>query len=139
MKNIPRILIALGLCVAFCLPARATIGQVTTLSTSAAIIVAPGTYAKLIIIQNNGANSVRLSVDGGTTYVDQQTGKAGSNPTASKGYLLPAGQQVVLSSEPNASGLHRPIVAIMVTGSTTLDIVTDDSPGSNASTTFPTP
>lgn len=124
---------------ALAVPLRAAIGQVTTLdATTPKIIVIPGTYAKLIIIQNNGSNSVRISVDGGTTYTDQQTGKAGSNPTTTTGYLLPAGQQLVLSTTPSSSGLHRPIVAIMVTSTTTLDIVTDDSPGSNASSTFPT-
>ena len=72
--------------------AHATVGQVTTLSNAAAsIIVKPGTYAKVIVIQNNGSNSVRLSIDGGTTYTDSQTGKTGTNPTTSTGILLPAG------------------------------------------------
>ncbi len=98
----------------------------------------PGTYCKVLIIQNNGSNSVRLSIDGGPTYTDQQTGKAGTNPTTSKGILLPAGAQIIISTQPSASGIHRPIVAIMVSSTTTLDIVSDDSAGSNASTTFPT-
>lgn len=119
-------------------PAFACIGQVTGVSSTAVVIVVPGTYAKVILIQNNGSGAVRLSIDGGTTYTDQQTGKTGANPTASTGILLPAGSQIMISTVPSASGIHRPIVAILVSGSTTLDIVTDDSPGSNASTTFPT-
>lgn len=139
MKNTIRILLALSLSLALGLQSKAAIGQVTSLSTSTAkIIVIPGTYAKVICIQNNGSNSVRLSIDGGTTYVDQQTGKAGTNPTTSTGILLPAGAQIIINTQPSASGIHRPIVAIMVASTTTLDIITDDSPGSNASTTFPT-
>lgn len=139
MKTIARLLLALGLALALVLPVRAAIGQVTGLdATTPKIIVVPGTYAKVIVIQNNGSNSVRLSIDGGTTYTDQQTGKAGSNPTTSTGILLPAGAQIAISTQPSAAGIHRPIVAIMVTSTTTLDIVTDDSPGSAASSTFPT-
>lgn len=120
-------------------PLHAAIGKVTGLTTSAAaVIVVPGTYAKVIIIQNNGSNSVRLSIDGGATYTDQQTGKTGTNPTTTTGILLPAGAQIIISTQPSAAGIHRPIVAIMVSSTTTLDIITDDSPGSNASTTFPT-
>lgn len=139
MKSLLRFLIALAFAAALALPSRAAIGQVTTLNTSTAkVVVVPGTYCKVIVIQNNGANSVRLSIDGGTTYTDQQTGKAGTNPTSSTGILLPAGAQITISTLPSASGIHRPIVGIMVSSTTTLDVITDDSAGSNASSTFPT-
>jgi hypothetical protein len=131
----------LSLAAALLLPlaqSRATVGQVTSLNASTAkVIVVPGTYCKVIVIQNNGSNDVRLSIDGGTTYTDVTTGKTGSNPTTSTGILLKAGQQITITTIPTASGIHRPIVGIMATGTTTLDIVTDDSAGSNASTTYP--
>jgi hypothetical protein len=120
-------------------PARALIGQSTTLSTSAAAtIVKPGVYCRTIIIQNNGSNSVRISIDGGASYTDVNSGIKGTNPTATTGYLLAAGQQLILARSPNStqngSVVWNPIVAIMVTGTTTLDYITDDY-----LSTFPTP
>lgn len=140
MKTLRLILFAAVLALGICDRSQACNAQVTTLTTSAAsVIVKPGTYAKVITIQNTGSNNVSVSIDGGTGYVDQQTGQAGSNPTAALGILVPAGQYVTFNSFPSASGLHRWIVAIMVSGTTTLRISTDDSPGSNASSQFPTP
>lgn len=72
---------------------------------------------------------MRLSLDGGAGYVDPVTGKVGTNPTPTTGYLLQAGQQLVISTTvfngQSQSGLHKPIVAIMVSGTGTLDIITD--------------
>lgn len=128
--KILRILI-LSLVVALCaIPAFANIGNVAGLTaTGSSVICVPGADDQLIIIQNNGSNSVRLSFDGGAGYVPPTGGKTGTNPTPTTGYLLAAGAQVILSTPPYASsslsGLHKPIVAIMVTGTTTLSIVTD--------------
>jgi hypothetical protein len=117
---------------------QASVGQVTTLSTTAKTIIKPGPYDKTIVIQNNGSNSVRLSIDGGASYTDPASGLAGTNPTATTGILLPAGQQYIVPTAPttnsNGSVYRPPIVAIMVSGSTTLDIATDGT-----QTVFPTP
>jgi hypothetical protein len=128
MKTI-RLLIALG-AFGLTLSAQASIGQVKNLNTTgSAVICIPGADDQLIIIQNNGSNSVRLSVDGGAGYVPPQGGKAGTNPTPTTGYLLAAGQQLVISTAPYTSNslpnLHKPIVAIMVTSTTTIDVITD--------------
>lgn len=114
------------------LPASAAIKQVTQLNASgSSVIVIPGSNAKLIIIQNNGSNDVRLSFDGGAGTVGSNQ-KYGTNPTPTTGYLLKAGQGITLTMTPYTGitpdpTLHKPIVAIMVTGTTTLDIVTDDT------------
>ena len=111
--------------------AHAGVFQVKNLNASgSSVVLIPGQYAKIIIIQNNGSNSVRLSLDGGTGYQDAVTGKFGTNPTPTTGYLLPAGQQLTISTPAASSngdpGTHKPIVAIMVTGTTILDLITDE-------------
>lgn len=101
---------------------HATIKSVTTVSATASTIVTPGTNIHTLAIQNNGSGSVRISFDGGTVY-------GLTDPTASTGYLLPAGQQIIMTYP----GDKRPPVirAILVSGTTTtLDIVTDDSQSS---------
>lgn len=125
-------LFILSLAVALCaVPAFANIGKVAGLTAAgSSVICIPGADDQLIIIQNNGSNSVRLSFDGGTAYITPNSGKPGTNPTPTTGYLLAAGAQVVVStlpyiSSPSMPGLHKPIVAIMVTSTTTLDIITD--------------
>ena len=126
-----RILLTAVLALGLALVAQANIGQVKNLNaTGSSVICVPGPDDQLIVIQNNGSNSVRLSFDGGVAYVPPTGGKAGTNPTPTTGYLLAAGAQVVVStlpytSSPSYPGLHKPIVAIMVTGTTTLDFVTD--------------
>jgi hypothetical protein len=111
------------------LPCAGSVGQVKNLNTSgSSSIIVPGSDTKLIIIQNNGSNSVRLSLDGGVAF--QVNGGKGTNPTPTTGYLLAAGQQLTISTLPYTGitpdpTLHKPIIAIMVTGTTTLDIITD--------------
>lgn len=123
----------LGLAVMLAPVAHAAIAHVTTLSNSAATIIIPGASAKLIVIQNTGSNAIRLTFDGGSTYTDYLTGKTGTDPTTTSGYLLGAGQQLFLNMLAGDAGLHKPIRAIMVSGSTTLEIVTDEY-----GSTFPT-
>ena len=125
-------LLILSLAAALCaVPAFANIGQVKQLSANgSSVICIPGADDQIITIQNNGNNSVRLSFDGGAGYTIPTGGKAGTNPTPTTGYLLAAGASVTLStlpyvSSPSLPGLHKPIVAIMVTSTTTLDIITD--------------
>lgn len=109
--------------------ARASVGKVSNLSaTGSSVILVPGSDTKVIIIQNNGANSVRLSIDGGVGTV--VNGRTGTNPTPTTGILLAAGQQITITTSPYTGmtpdpTLHKPIVAIMVTSTTTLDIITD--------------
>ena len=113
--------------------AHANVFQVKNLNASgSAVILVPGAYAQVIIIQNNGSNSVRLSLDGGAGYLDPLTNKYGTNPTPTTGYLLPAGQQITITTQPQTTGsvtqgIHKPIVAEMVTGTTQIDIITDDN------------
>ncbi len=81
---------------------------------------------------------MRISIDGGAAFYATQGGKPGNNPTPTKGYLLPAGQQVWITTMPYTANslpnLHKPIVAILTAGGTTvLDIVTDGT-----TTQFPT-
>lgn len=120
-------------------PAFASVGKVSNLSAAgSSVICIPGADDQLIVIQNNGLNAVRISFDGGAAFVAQNGGRAGTNPTPTTGYLLAAGAQVVISTLPYVStsampGLHKPIVAITVTGTTVLDIITD-----GVATQFPT-
>ena len=128
MKLIRSIVLVLALGLA--LSAQANIGQVKNLNASgSSVICVPGTDDQIITIQNNGSSSVRLSFDGGAAYVIPTGGRTGTNPTPTTGYLLPAGAQVTLSTLPYSGtgsvGLHKPIVAIMVSGTTTLDIISD--------------
>ena len=126
-----KLILILALCVAS-LSAHANIFQVKNLSAAgSSVILIPGEYAKTYTIQNNGSNSVRLSIDGGAGYIDPLTGRAGTNPTPTTGYLLVAGAQYTVGTTAANSngdpGLHKPVVAIMVTSTTTLDIITDDT------------
>lgn len=134
MKNL---LLLTVLALGFCLPARATIHQVNGLSaTGSSVIIQPGADTKVIAIQNNGAGSVRLSLDGGVSFF--VNGLHGTNPTPTTGYLLAGGQQITITTAPFTGltpdpTLHKWIVAIMVSGTTTLDIATD-----GASDLYPT-
>lgn len=117
-----------------------SIGKTTGLSSSAATLVIPGQYMKLLTMQNNGASDVRLSFDGGSTYTPQSPGSGssaaktkGTDPTTTTGYLWKAGTEIDITSMQLQAGFNAPIVGIMVTGSTTLDFTTDD-----IQTTFPT-
>lgn len=129
MKAILRLIATLVMGVALCVSAHASIGQVKNLNASgSSVIIVPGSDTKVIIIQNNGSNSVRLSIDGGVGTI--VGGKSGTNPTPTTGILLAAGQQITIATTPYTGTtpdptLHKPIVAIMVTSTTTLDIVTD--------------
>ena len=135
-------ILALALTLALCLSARAGVFQTKNLSTAgSSVILIPGGQAHIIVIQNNGSNSVRLSLDGGAGYLDPVTGKYGTNPTPTTGYLLAAGHQLTIwtpamgSGGPtNDPGTHKPIVAIMVSSTTTLDITTDDTGSSDPTT-----
>ena len=115
-----------------CIPiaAQATIHKVTSLTAGgSSVILIPGSDTKLITIQNNGSSNVRLSFDGGVAY-QVNGGGSGTNPTPTTGYRLAAGTQVTISTGPYTGAtpdttLHKPIVAIMESSTTTLDIVTD--------------
>jgi hypothetical protein len=109
---------------------RASLDQVTTLSTSTAktiLIAAPSTH--LIMFQNLGANAVNVTVDGGTVYTDPSSQKTGMDPTTGAtglGLVIPPlangvpGSLTIYSAKPWA-----PIRAIMQTSTTTLNIITD--------------
>ena len=124
------------------LASRACIGTVKNnlSSTTVETIVIPGTYMQTCVIQNNTTVAFRMTIDGGSTYTDQQTGKAGADPTTTSGIVVAAGASYTINTLPNGAGLHRPIRIIFESSGATgqIDIDTDDSPGSNASTTFPT-
>ncbi len=128
MKNFLRFA-ALILGVIPCASAHASINKVSNLSaTGSSVILVPGSDTKVIVIQNNGSNSVRLSIDGGVGTVINS--KPGTNPTPTTGILLAAGKQITITTAPYTGitpdpTLHKPIVAIMVSSTTTLDIITD--------------
>lgn len=119
--KIIRLLLLAVLAALFVTPAHAFIKQVTTVSAAVSTILTPGPNVHTVIIQNNGAGNVRLTIDNGTV-----TSPAGTNPTATTGYRLVAGGYLILTYP----GDKRPpiIRAILETGATTiLDIVTDDT------------
>jgi len=105
--------------------------QVTSLTTGAvATLVTPGKDCHLISIQNIGSNQVNLSYDGGTAYTDLRTLKKGQDPTTGAtglGYVLPGGQALVITIDEGGPSFRLPIVGIMATGTTTLNITTDDA------------
>lgn len=110
------LVLGLGL---FSCPVFAINKSVTTVSAVASTVVTPGTNIHTLAIQNNGSGNVRLAFDGGSVY-------GLPDPTASTGYLLVAGSQIILTYP----GDKRPpqIRAILVSGTTTtLDIATDDA------------
>ena len=119
---------------ALCPFAQANIKQVTGLSGTVKTLMIPQSRATYICIQNNGSNNVRLTFDGGSTYTDPNTNNPGTDPTTSTGYLLAAGQQLVILTAPGTFLL--PIRAIMVSSTTTVDITTNDF--STLATEFPT-
>jgi len=102
------------------------IKQVTTLNASAAAtILTPSLYCHQVTIQNNGAGNVRISFDGGASYSDLVAGGTGTNPTTTTGYKLVAGAYVAQTYLGGKA--PPPIIGIMETGTTTLDITTDDT------------
>lgn len=116
-----KLIILLAVALAVTVPSHAIIKQVTTVSGTVSTILTPGPNVKTVIIQNNGSGDVRLTIDGGSI-----ASPAGTNPTATTGYLLVAGAQLIITYP----GDKRPPVirAILRTATTTtLDICTDDS------------
>jgi len=122
MKNTLRFISALVLMLGLsALPAHAIIKQVTSVSGTVSTILTPGPNVRTVIIQNNGSGNVRLTIDNGSI-----TSPAGTNPTATTGYKLVAGAQLIITYP----GDKRPpiIRAILETATTTtLDICTDDT------------
>lgn len=91
--------------------------SVTNVGAAASVILTPGPYVRTVSIQNNGSGPVSLSFDGSTV------------PTASLGYLLGAGSQLILTYTPGGGAVPPPanIQAILTTATTTtLLIATDD-------------
>ena len=102
------------------------IKQVTTLNASTpAVVLTPSQYCHQVTIQNNGSGTVRLSFDGGATYTDYITNQTGTNPTTSTGYKLAAGKELGLTLLGGKA--PPPIIGIMESSTTTLDITTDDT------------
>lgn len=107
-----------------------------TYCNNANTILTFGPTCRRFIIQNNGTAAVRLSMDGGPTQGTGGPGKAGTDPTASTGYLLAAGQSFPPSWWGEADQWKtfgaKPIRAISANTSNTLtlDIITDDADSS---------
>lgn len=100
---------------------------------AAATVLTPGPHMSLAVIQNNGANPARLTLDGGSTYTDGVSGGTGTDPTATTGFLLPVNGSYTINRAVALRGIDFPslvVRAIQVTGPTTLDIVTDDTKSS---------
>lgn len=127
----PRLFFVLILAVFFtALSARAESKQVTTLTTGAAsVIVIPGQQVTILTISNVGAGAVNITFDGGSAGggTDPTTGATG------RGQPLAAAQTLSFYG-PFVKGLR--IVAVMQTGTTTLNITTNAAVGNS---TFPTP
>jgi hypothetical protein len=101
------------------------IGQTLTLtSAAAACLIIPSPDCRIARIENNGTtNAVRLSIDGGGNSTFGQ-GLTGTDPTPTTGILLKAGSAYQIVYDVGVS--RNPIWGIMSTGSTTLDLITDD-------------
>lgn len=102
-------------------PCQAIIKQVTTVAAVPLTILTPGPNIHTVVIQNNGAGNVRLTIDNGSV-----SSPAGTNPTATTGYKLVSGAQIIITYP----GDKRPpiIRAILENATTTtLDIITDDT------------
>ena len=129
MKTI-RLLSVLVLAVLFtALSARAESKQVTSLSTSAAaVIIIPGQQVTCLTISNVGSAAVNITIDGGSSAggTDPSTGATGNG-------MPIAAAQTVSFYGPYLAGIK--IVAVMQTGTTTLNIITN-APRGNSS--FPT-
>lgn len=119
MKTRALFIVLIGL--AFFAKAQATTKQVTNVSATPSTILTPSNQCQVIVIQNNGSGAVRLGIDGGITNKQKST----PDPTATTGYLLNAGQFLIIT-RPGTSTTPN-IRAILATGTTTvLDIMTDD-------------
>jgi len=113
--------LAFFLSVILCLCAHATTKQVTNVGATVSTILTPSNQCQVIVIQNNGTGAVRLGIDGGTTNKQKST----PDPTATTGYLLNAGQFLIIT-RPGTTTTPN-IRAILATGTTTtLDVMTDD-------------
>lgn len=144
----PFLAAAFALCVAAY--SRADLASVTSLTTGTVkTIFIPQGKEHLIIILNKGAAAVNVTIDGGSTFIDPTApaGNAGVDPTTGAtglGITIPAlangipGSYTV-STQPGDSGFHKPIRAIMATGTTTLSIITDqDYTPAQHTAAFPT-
>lgn len=110
--------------------------QITSLSTSSVkTILVPGTLCKCIVLSNLGAGAINFTIDGGSTWPAAGTtiGGAkygpGTDPTTGAtglGIPLAAGATYTITTMPGDSGLNKQIRAIMQTGTTTLNVSTDD-------------
>lgn len=87
-------------------------------SGTASTIVTPGPYVKVIVIQNpsTSTGSISVSLDG-------------TNPTTAAGIIIPPGQQLILTFN-GGQGSANPIKAILVSGSATVNVSTDDTKSS---------
>lgn len=108
------------------------IGQTKTLSATPALILVPGPVANIARIENNGANPVRLTIDGGQDSnfgVNPATGQpyTGTDPTPTSGILLKAGAVLQINY---GNGVSRnPVYACLDStagGGTVIDLITDD-------------
>lgn len=118
MKYLLAILSALT--VSLC--AHATNKEVTNVGATVSTILTPSNTCQIITIQNNGSGDVRLGIDGGITNRQKST----PDPTASSGYLLKAGQYLILTYPGNNAPPQ--IRAILATGTTTTLSVTTNDP-----------
>lgn len=78
--------------------------QVTTVSATASVVFTPGFQCQWVTVANTGTGAVMLSFDG-------------TNPTATVGYPLAAGEKFCLVYA--GSNQKQPIRAILQTGTTT--------------------
>lgn len=104
------------------LVAHATNKEVSSVGATVSTILTPSNSCQIITIQNNGSGDVRLGIDGGTTNRQKST----PDPTASSGYLLKAGQYLILTYPGNNAPPQ--IRAILATGTTTTLSVTTNDP-----------
>lgn len=114
MKKILHLLLALAFALALVSPSYALNKQVAVTGTAATILT-PGPYVKVIVIQNpsTSTGSISVSIDG-------------TDPTTTKGIIVPAGQQLILTFA-GGQGSAKPVKAILVSGAATVNVSTDDT------------
>lgn len=114
MKTLLKIALLAAAVVLGSSPAFALNKQVAV-TGSAATILTPGPYVKVVVIQNpsTSTGSISVSIDG-------------TNPTTTAGIIVPPGQQLVLTYSAG-QGSAKPIKAILVSGAATVNVSTDDT------------
>lgn len=99
--------------------------KATSVSSTAVRLATPGPACKVLVLQNNGAVNIRLSLDGNTDNT-LNGAPVGTAPTTTTGMRLAAGTQFVMTLAQYPNMIQRNIWAISEGAAVTIDVITDD-------------